>query len=132
MDLQFDKILEKIKKDKEVIAAALFGSSLKGKGRDIDLCIFLGKKINNKEATKKRIALSGQFGDKFDINIFQQLPIYVRIRIIKEGKIIFCRDEDRLYEIAFDTVKEFDSYKNLYEMYLSEVKNGPRKNSLKI
>lgn len=127
---QIKKIIEKAKKDKQVIAVALFGSSLKKKGRDIDICIFLDKKYSNLEMSKKQIEFFGEVSDKFDVQIFQKLPIYIRIRVLKEGKILFCRNQDKLYEIAFDTIKEFGSFKKVYDLYLSEVKNGPRKNTL--
>ena len=121
-DLQL--ILDKAKKNKEVIAVALFGSSLKTKGRDIDICIFLDKKYSNLEMSKKRLEFLKKSKNGFDIQIFQQLPVYIRIRIIREGKILFCKNEDLLYDIAFSTIKEFDFFKKIYDMYLQGVKNA--------
>jgi len=40
-------LIEKAKKDDIVLAVAVFGSSLKCKGRDIDVCLFLNKNISN-------------------------------------------------------------------------------------
>lgn len=119
-------ILKNAKKDKKVIAVALFGSSLKGKGRDIDLCFFLDKKYPNIQMSKTKLKFLKEINDsdKIDIKIFQQLPIYIRSKILKEGKILFCKDEETLYDIAFKTIKEFNSYKKLYDMYLQEVENG--------
>ena len=122
--LQIKKILEEAKKDKQIIAVALFGSSLKGKGRDIDICLFLDKKYSNLEMSKKRLSFLKNVSDKFDVQIFQQLPIYIRIRIIKEHKILLVKNENLLYEIAFDTIKEFGSFRKLYEMYLDKIENG--------
>ena len=34
---------------------------------------------------------------------------------------MLCKDYDALYEIAFLTIKEFDSYKKIYDMYLENV-----------
>ncbi len=126
------KTINKAKKDKKVMAVALFGSSLYRKGRDIDLCLFLDKKYTNLEMSKKRLDYLKEVSDKIDIQIFQQLPIYIRIRIIKECKILLEKNSDFLYGIAFDTIKEFKLYEKLYFMYLEEVKNGPRKNLIKI
>lgn len=129
---EIKKLIERAKKDRKIIAVALFGSSLKRKGRDIDICLFLDKKYPNLEMSKKRLEYLGEVSDKMDIQIFQQLPIYIRARILKECKILLEKNSDLLYEIAFDTIKEFGFYKKLYVMYLNEVKNGPRKNTLKI
>ena len=56
-----------------------------------------------------------------DIQIFQKLPLYIRIRIIKEGKVLFCRNEDTLYEIAFRTIQEFADFEHIYRDYLKEL-----------
>jgi hypothetical protein len=56
-----------------------------------------------------------------DIHVYQQLPLYIRKRILKEGETLFCRDEDALYELAFRTVQEFEDFKRIYYGYLEEV-----------
>ncbi|MEK6874066.1 MAG: nucleotidyltransferase domain-containing protein [Nanoarchaeota archaeon] len=119
------KFIEKARVDADVLAIALFGSMARGEPhRDIDLCIFLNRKMTNKEMTDKRIKYLNNASDKLDIHIFQQLPVYIRVRILKEGKILFCNDEDSLYEIAFDIIKEFNLYEKVYNMCLGGVENG--------
>ena len=54
----------------------------------------------------------------YDIQIFQQLPLYIRREILKKGKILFCKNQKKLYEIAFLTIKEFSFYKKIYDFYL--------------
>ena len=78
--MEFTKLIEKAKKDKNIIAVALYGSSLQGKGRDIDICLFLDKKYPNLFMSKKRLKFLSSFN--YDIHIFQQLPIYIRKRIV--------------------------------------------------
>ncbi|MFA5020091.1 MAG: nucleotidyltransferase domain-containing protein [Candidatus Pacearchaeota archaeon] len=119
-------IIEKAKKDKQVIAVALFGSSLKGVGRDVDICIFLDKKYPNLEMSKKKLNFLKEINNRFDIQIFQQLPIYIRVRILKEMRILFCRNKDLLYEIAFSTIKEFNLFEKRYNFYLEAIKNGKK------
>ena len=58
------------------------------------------------------------------LKIFQQLPIYIRKRILKEGKILLDKNSDLLYELAFATIKEFELFEKMYKMYLNEVENG--------
>ena len=123
MEAIIKKILDKAEKDKDILAVALFGSSLKRKGRDIDICLFLKDKKSNLEMSRKRLSYS-KFHDKIDIQIFQQLPVYIRIQILKQHKILLNKDISALYNIAFDTIREFGFYKKIYDLYLNNIKNG--------
>ena len=118
-----EKVKEIGKRDRNIIAVILFGSSLKGKGRDIDLCFIMEPELSKRKLLEKRIEYAGILGDRFDVQIFQMLPLYIRIRVLKEGKIVFLRDEDKLYEIAFRTVRDFEYFRKYYEEYLRGVEN---------
>ena len=74
--------------------------------------------------SKKRLEYLKEVSDKIDIQVFQQLPVYIRIRVIRECKILLEKNSDLIYEIAFSTIREFDSFKKLYEMYLNKIENG--------
>ena len=116
------QIENEIKKDKSIIAVILFGSyARKEYYRDIDICLVLDKKYPSKEMTDKLIIYSGKSPDKYDIKIFQLLPLYIRKRILEEGKVLLCKNEDLLYEIAFQTIKEFEFYKKTYYNYLKSI-----------
>lgn len=123
---KINPILRKAKKDKDVLAVALFGSYAQGKKyyRDIDVCLFLNKKISNLEMSKKYLSYAGVVLDKIDLSIFQQLPLYIRMRVIKEGKIILSKNDSLLYGLVFNTIKEFEMYEKLYKMYLKKVEDG--------
>ena len=124
MDKNISEVIKQAKTDGKITAVALFGSSLKGKGRDIDLCIFLDKKYSNLEMSKKQLDFMKNAKSNLDIQIFQQLPIYIRMRILKEGKILLDKNSEFLYNLAFDTIKEFEFFRKSYEIYLKEIKNG--------
>jgi hypothetical protein len=55
---------------------------------------------------------------------FQQLPLYVRRRVLKEGIVLLVKDEDELYELAFRTAKEFEDFKHIYRNYLEAIAHG--------
>ena len=124
MDKNILDVIKQAKTDGKITAVALFGSSLKGKGRDIDICIFMDKKYSNLEMSKKQLDFMKNAKSNFDIQIFQQLPIYIRMRILKEGRILLDKNPEFLYNLAFDTIKEFEFFRKSYEIYLEEVKNG--------
>lgn len=125
-DLYLDTLLQKAALDADVLAVTLFGSIASGKSHklsDIDICIMLMPgKYNPSFISHKKLEYLMDFD--FDIHIYQQLPIYIRQRIIKEGRVLFCRDEDILYKLAFRTAQEFEDYKHIYCEYLEEVANA--------
>ena len=117
------RVKKEVLKDKEVLAAILFGSFPQKGFSDIDVCIVLYPgKYKNLYLSEKRLELMVALED-FDIQIFQQLPMYIRIRVLK-GKVIFCRDEKVLYEVAIQTIREFEDYEKIYDEYLQGVARG--------
>jgi predicted nucleotidyltransferase len=98
----------------------LYGSATEGTTReesDIDLCIDID--AEDYESSKFRLRVLSELPDFFDVQIFAQLPLYVKKEVLK-GKGIFCRDEDYLYEVAISTIKEFDDFKYRYYDYIGE------------
>ncbi len=114
---------KEVMKDKEILAAILFGSFPQEGFSDIDVCIVLYPgKYENLYLSEKKLELMMVL-PHFDIQIFQQLPMYIRTRVLK-GKVIFCRDEKMLYEVAIQTIKEFEDYRKIYDEYLRGVARG--------
>ena len=36
--------------------------------------------------------------EKLDIKIFEDLPLYIKIKVIDEGKVLYCKNELELFE----------------------------------
>lgn len=81
---------------------------------DIDLCIYYdGERAD--AGTFRHEVLSRLPGIRYDVKIFLQLPLYIRIEVLK-GTPVFVRDLPFLYEIAYRTLREFDDFKHrLYD-----------------
>lgn len=122
MGKELREIVEKVMKDGGILAVMLFGSYARDeKFSDIDVCIImLPKNFDALSLSRKRLEYLKDFPD-YDLRIFQQLPLYIRMRVLKEGKIIFCRDEDALYDLAMKTVREFEYFEPVYSTYLDGV-----------
>lgn len=119
------KVREEMLNDRSIIAVLLFGSAARNEHhRDIDLCLVLDKKYPNIEMSRKRAHYAGSLPDTYDVHIFQQLPLYIRQRILKEGKILLCKNEPLLYDIAFAAIKEFNLFEKGYRAYINKVLNG--------
>jgi Nucleotidyltransferase domain. len=95
----------------------LYGSAAENrmtKESDIDLCVYYeGRRT---EAARFRHAvLSCLPGVDYDIQIFQDLPLYIRVEVIK-GKPVFVRNLRFLYEKATETLRDFEDFKHrLYD-----------------
>ena len=81
---------------------------------DIDLCVYYEGSSEDAAQFRHR-ALSDLPGTRFDIQIFQQLPLYVRVEVIR-GIPVFVRNTRFLYERAIDTLRDFEDFKHrLYD-----------------
>jgi hypothetical protein len=122
---KLEKIKEKAIKDKDVLGVILFGSYARKKSKpfsDIDVCIVLQpKKFDNLFMTNKRLEYLELVPDKYDIQIFQQLPIFIRTRILKDGKILLNKDYNLMFNIALNTIKGFDLFKKHYHYCIEGV-----------
>ncbi len=120
---QLKPLIQKAKKDKDIVAVMLFGSAARGeKYRDIDVALVLRAGMDSGSMFDKRLDYLKEFSN-LDIQIFNQLPLYIRQRILKEGKILLQNDTDALYDIAFDTIRAYEDFKPIYEGYLEAIEN---------
>jgi len=117
-------VVKKAKKDKVVLAVLLFGSRVKNEVRensDTDVCLVLHPgEYSNIVLSKKRLEYSAGYDRDMDIQVYQQLPLYVRKRILESHKILYCKKDSELYEIAFSTLDEFGYMEKFYEDYYKE------------
>ena len=116
-------LIAQVEDDRDVLAVILFGSQVcgnAGPGSDVDVCVVLeAGGSSGIEASRKRLDYLA--GGDLDVKVFQQLPLYIRSRVLKEGRVLFVRDEDRLYELAFRTVRAFEDFRPYYQAYLDAV-----------
>jgi predicted nucleotidyltransferase len=126
--MEVDGILTKAKKDADVVAVFLFGSRARGgsvPGSDTDVCLVL-RPGNYGPLVLHQKRLSYLKEGNAEVHVFSQLPLYIRRRVLKEGKILLCQDDDLLYEIAFRTAQAFEDFRHLYYGYLEELAHvGP-------
>lgn len=108
-----------MEKDPDILAVILYGSYARGEeARDVDLCLILyPDKLKN--SLDKRIEYS--YHEQVDVQVFQDLPLYIRPRVIKEGIVRHVKDEDLLYDITIETAREFELYRPKYELYLGSI-----------
>lgn len=121
-----DRLMEKIETDEAVLAVILFGSKARGEetsGSDIDLCLVLRPEKDTK-ADQMRVRMDYAGQSNLDVQVFQQLPLYIRRRVLQEGKVLCCKDLDTLYAVALRTAKAYEDFKPIYRQYLEQVADG--------
>jgi len=112
------QLAETAKNDRGVLAVILFGNEAR-----VDVCLVLeAKRFDALGQSQERMAYLASFD--LDIQIFQQIPLHLRVRVLREGKVLFCRDEDKLYAVAFQTARHFEDFRHIHEGYLEAVANG--------
>ena len=102
-----EEFLEEIKKSEffsKIEFIVLFGSYLSDyhlDDSDVDICLYI--KDNQKNLANFRLNLLKKFSDKLDVQIYQLLPTYIQVEVLK-GKFLYIRNEDLVYEIAYETI----------------------------
>ena len=128
IETKLKKLVDQSRQDEEVLAVILFGSQARGEATpasDIDVCLVLaGRDHDPLFLSQKKLDYLTVGG--LDLHLYQQLPIYIRRRVLKEGRVLFVRNEDALYEIAFRSAQAFEDFRHYYEDYLNKVAHaGP-------
>jgi len=99
-------VIDELFEKKNVIALILFGSVARDQSRqfsDIDLCIVTRTEI----AESDRVDILSYGSGKIEVSLFHDLPLTIRFRVLKEGKILFCKDDLYLHRITITTVREY-------------------------
>ena len=127
---RINQLVEKTKSDARVLAVYLFGSILNenfNSQSDADVCLLLAPKsprlpYHPDEMSKIKLSYLKDF--ELDIQIFQQLPIYIRKRVLKEGRMLYCQNEDKLYELATQHIREYADFEHIYKEFLENIQHG--------
>jgi len=97
----------------------LYGSYAENKQNklsDIDFAVYY--QGDKKERFNFRLKILGKLPDNFDVQIFQDLPLFVRIEVLK-GKLIYTKDLAFVYDTAYQTIKAFEGFKKYYYDYIN-------------
>ncbi|NCN38953.1 MAG: nucleotidyltransferase domain-containing protein [Candidatus Aenigmarchaeota archaeon] len=121
---EIKKIAGELKKIKEIKAVYLFGSYAMGTATpmsDIDVCVVVERDISD----DKKADIVSLSSDRIDVSMFWDLPIFIRHRVLKDGKILFERDEGFLNSVRVLTLREYFDFKPMIERF-SEVYFGDK------
>ncbi|MEM2935473.1 MAG: nucleotidyltransferase domain-containing protein [Candidatus Thermoplasmatota archaeon] len=115
-----DKIIE-IGGDK-VKFISIYGSVAKGKNTplsDIDISVYYDGKKEERFNFRKEVL--GSINEDIDVQIFQDLPIYIRREVITEGKILYQKDFNETFSIFLKTLKDFEHFKHRLKIFYESI-----------
>jgi len=117
---QLNYIAEGLSKLAFVNSVILFGSQVNGKARedsDVDIAVITNSKINSNKEAK----ILGFSNERFDISLFDRLPLIVQFRVFRDGKIIFCRDKKYLHEIRYEVFRRYLDFSEFINKFYKRV-----------
>ena len=122
LDLGISAVAEKIKTigGDKVRFIILYGSKAREEMTelsDIDLAVYYDG--DKKERFDFRVKVLGRVGDEFDIQTFQDLPLYIRKDIASSGKVIDYKGYMEIFSIFMRTIRDFEHFKPPLDMYYS-------------
>ncbi len=101
----------------------LYGSVSRGEETplsDIDICISL--KLQPKERLRARMRLLANLPEKYDVTIFEDLPLYVQKEVFA-GKLLYCKNKQKVIERALETIRDYEDFRPIYEYYIAKDKS---------
>jgi predicted nucleotidyltransferase len=118
-----ERVIERIREigGDRITFIALYGSVTKNRDTplsDIDLAVFY--EGSKEERFEFRMSVLGRIGDEFDVQIFQDLPLYIQKEVISYGKLLYYKEYDAVFDIYMNVIKNFDDFTwhlNLYYSY---------------
>lgn len=116
---KFMHVVRASKEFKKVEFIILYGSVAAGRANklsDVDVCVYFGG--GKDEAFDFQVKLS--YDEKIDVQMFQQLPLYVRIEVLK-GKVLYAKSKRFVYDVAYRTIQEFEDFKPYYYEYINAI-----------
>ena len=100
----------------------LYGSAAKGKRTnfsDIDIAVFHSG--DKRERFQFRVKILGRICSKFDIQTYQDLPLYIQNEILSCGELLYFSDYKEIFYTFMKTIREFEDFKPHLELYYSSM-----------
>ena len=97
----------------------LYGSVQEGKQTplsDIDVCVSLH--LPARERLRARMKLLGKLSDKYDLHVFEDLPLYLKKSVLA-GTLLYCKNKQRIIQQALHVIRDYDDFEPIYSRYIA-------------
>jgi predicted nucleotidyltransferase len=113
-------VVDEIRKERGVEAIYLFGSRASGRQKpysDIDLCVITGRSANREKILRNS-------SEKIDTSIFWDLPLNIRLRVLRDGRPLYIKNKLKMHRISVSTVMQYLDFKPMLERHFSKALGG--------
>ena len=96
-----------------LLGVLLYGSQATGEAgenSDIDLCIVAPQAADQSKLWRQFV--SHMRDSRYDVRIFELLPLYLKAAVIEQGVVVHCKDEPELYEYLYPFRRDWDDQKH--------------------
>jgi hypothetical protein len=107
----------------QILGVLLYGSQATGEAgprSDIDLCIVSPRAADRSSLWRKFI--SNLRDSRYDVRIFELLPLFLKAAVIEQGVVVYCEDEPELYEYFYPFRRDWLDQKHRQEMTPEETR----------
>lgn len=120
-----EDIVEKVKADlqflddplflwkEQILGVLLYGSQATGDAgpdSDIDLCIVAPQALDQSRLWRRFV--SHLKDSRYDVRIFELLPLFIKAAVIEKGIVIHSKDEPELYEYFYPFRRDWEDQKH--------------------
>lgn len=118
-------VISKIAEDKDVVALYAFGSLAESSLKPLsglDFGVLLSDSLDKQKRIHKSIDLIGILNetlktDEVDLVILNNDPLRFTYHILKTGKLLYCRDQNRLIDFIEKTKKLYLDFKPVKDQF---------------
>jgi len=117
--------------EKPVAVVYLFGSQARGDSgplSDVDIAVLLTGQPTAEECAQQQLALLDKVTaylrrDDVDVVILNRAPLLLQHRVIRDGTVLFCRDD--LYRVRYEaqTIMAYLDFRYYQERYFDALKD---------
>jgi uncharacterized protein len=107
----------------QILGVLLYGSQATGEDgprSDIDLCIVAPCAADRSSLWRRFV--SNLKDSRYDVRIFELLPLFLKAAVIEQGIVVYCEDEPELYEYFYPFRRDWQDQKHRQEMTPEEAR----------
>lgn len=117
--LILDKIIEILSSRKEIIFSYVYGSFIKEESfRDIDIAIYVGEDKGFIFESTLSMELTEAVKLPVETRILNSAPVSFQINVIKEGKLLFSKDEKKRTDFIENVSRKYREYVHFRNIFL--------------